>query len=102
MPNKYVNGTCSLPQDLNRTTRRVSRDATIELDCKCYDAPMQFIGQKVEVRYLPDTSEKTWVFAEGKRYPIRLTDRVENGKTKRENQVAIDYGTALGGGKNVH
>ncbi len=69
---------------------------TIELDCKCYDAPMQFIGQKVEVRYLPDTPEKTWVFAEGKRYPIRLTDRVENGKTKRENQVAIDYGTAFG------
>lgn len=52
--------------------------------------------------YLPDAPEKTWVFAEGKRYPIRLTDRVENGKTKRKNQVAIDYGTALGGGKNVH
>ena len=35
-------------------------------------------------------------------HPIRLTDRVEDGKTKRENQVAIDYGTALGGGRNVH
>ena len=54
---------------------------------------------KYATRILP---KKTWVFAEGKRYPIRLTDRVENGKTKRENQVAIDYGTALGGGKNVH
>ena len=47
---------------------------------------MQLIGQKVEVRYLP----------------ARLTNRIENGKTKRENQVAIDYRTVLGGGKNVH
>lgn len=29
-------------------------------------------------------------------------NRIENGKTKRENQVAIDYRTVLGGGKNVH
>ena len=42
---------------------------------------MQLIGQKVEVR---------------------LTNRIENGKTKRENQVAIDYSTVLGGGENVH
>ena len=70
---------------LNRTTRRVSRDATVELDSLCYDAPMQFIGQKVEVRYLPDDPEKVWVFSEGKRYPMRLTNRVENGKAKRES-----------------
>lgn len=63
---------------------------------------MQLIGQKVEVRYLPDDPEKVWVFSEGKRYQARLTNRIENGKTKRENQVAIDYSTALGGGKNVH
>lgn len=87
---------------LNRTTRRISRDATLELDCRCYDAPMQLIGQKVEVRYLPDDPEKVWVFSEGKRYQARLTNRIENGKTKRENQVAIDYSTVLGGGKNVH
>ena len=87
---------------LNRTTRRVSRDATVELDCRCYDAPMQFIGQKVEVRYLPDDPEKVWVFSEEKRYPMRLTDRVENGKTKRANQVSIDYSAALGGGEDVH
>src|SRR5699024_12177788 len=33
---------------LNRATRRVSRDATVELDSRCYDAPMQFIGQRSE------------------------------------------------------
>lgn len=63
---------------------------------------MQFIGQRVEVRYLPDDPEKVWIFSEEKRYPVRLTNRIENGKTKRENQVAIDYSTVLGGGENVH
>lgn len=74
----------------------------MELDSRCYDAPMQFIGQKVEVRYLPEDPEKVWVFSEGKRYPMRLTDRVGNGKTKRENHVSINYSTALGGGEDVH
>ena len=87
---------------LNRATRRVSRDATVELDSRCYDAPMQFIGQKVEVRYLPDDPEKAWVFSEGKRHPMRLTNRAENGRTKRKNQVSIDYSTVLGGGEDVH
>lgn len=41
---------------------------------------MQLIGQKVEVRYLPDDPEKVWVFSEGKRYQARLTNRIENGK----------------------
>ena len=77
-------------------------DATVELDSRCYDAPMQFIGQKVEVRYLPDDPEKAWVFSEGKRHPMRLTDRAENGRTKRKNQVSIDYSTVLGGGEDVH
>ena len=74
----------------------------MELDSRSYDAPMQFIGQKVEVRYLPDDPEKVWVFSEGKRYPMRLTARAENGKTKRKNQVSIDYSTVLGGGEDVH
>ena len=51
---------------------------------------------------LPDDPEKVWVFSEGKRYPMRLTDRVENGKTKRANQVSIDYSAALGGREDVH
>ena len=67
----------------------------MELDCRCYDAPMQLIGQKVEVRYLPDDPEKIWVFSEGKRYQARLTNRIENGKTKRENPVAIDCTKSL-------
>ena len=38
---------------MNRISRRVNNDATISIDKVSYDVPMQFIKQKVEVRYLP-------------------------------------------------
>lgn len=87
---------------LNRVIRRVGRDATIQLDSRCYDAPMQFIGQKIEIRYLPGEPEKVWAFEAGQRFEMRLTNRVENGRSKRQNQPSIDYGTVLGGERNVH
>lgn len=75
----------------NRLIRNVNRDATIHMDGKVFDAPMQFIGQKVEVRFLPGETEGAYILFGGEHYPLRLTDRVANGKTKR-NTVGIDYG----------
>jgi transposase InsO family protein len=76
---------------MNRITRKVNLDATISIDSLYYDVPMQFIRSRVEVRFLPDKMEDAYVFFEGKHYPIRLTNRVENGRTKRSNNHAIDY-----------
>lgn len=36
----------------------------------------------------------------GIHYPLRLTDRIANGKTKQEKVTVIDYGKE--GGKDVH
>lgn len=41
----------------NRIYRRVNRDATIHLMNTVYDAPMQFIGLNVEVRFLPGQAD---------------------------------------------
>ena len=76
----------------NRITRKVNRDATVHFDRAVYDAPMQFIGQKVEVRFLPGDPQSAYILYGGQHYPLRLTDRVANGKTKREKTVQIDYG----------
>lgn len=76
----------------NRIYRRVNRDATIHLMNTVYDAPMQFIGQKVEVRFLPGQADGAYVLYGGEHYPLRLTDRVENGRTKRDNGLSIRYG----------
>lgn len=75
----------------NRLVRKVNRDATVHMDGNVYDAPMQFIGQKVEIRFLPGAEPDAYILFGGEHYPLRLTDRVANGKTKR-NSVGIDYG----------
>lgn len=84
----------------NRAIRNVNKDATIHLLNECYDAPMQFIGQKVEVRFLPGDAQSAYILYGGQHYPLRLTDRVANGRTKRQTAMAIDYGKE--GDGNVH
>lgn len=80
----------------NRITRKVNNDACISIDGTYYDAPPQFIGMKVEVRYLPGQMEDAYIYYEALHYPIRATDKVANGKTKRNNLPAIDYSRAGG------
>lgn len=84
----------------NRVVRNVNRDATVHLLNECYDAPMQFIGQKVEVRFLPGDTGSAYILYSGQHYPLRLTDRVANGRTKRQTALAIDY--AKEGSQDVH
>jgi len=76
---------------MNRVTRKVNLDSTISIDSVYYDVPMQFIRSKVEIRYLPDRMQEACIFFEGRKYPIRQTNRVENGRTKRDNAHSIDY-----------
>lgn len=76
----------------NRIVRKVNRDATVSIASTWYDVPMQFIGQKVEIRYLPGDMESAYLLSKGTRYPLHVTNRVENGKIRRNHPVSIDYG----------
>lgn len=84
---------------LNRITRKVRKDATISIKTVTYDAPMQFIDQKVEIRFRPGEMDSAFILFEGKHYPLRLTDKNENCHTKRQNGPSIDYSKI--GGTNV-
>lgn len=75
---------------LNRITRRVKKDSTVSIDRVSYDVPMQFIGQSVGIRYQPDDMSMAFILFDGKHFPIRQANRVENCHTKRHN-VEIDY-----------
>jgi transposase InsO family protein len=77
---------------MNRIYRRVRNDATVTVDNTLYDVPMQFIRSRVEIRYMPDEMESAYILDEGINYPIRKTNKVENGKTKRNNSYSISYG----------
>lgn len=79
---------------LNRISRKVRKDSTISIDKVCYDVPMQFISAKVDIRFLPDDMDSAFILFDGKRFPIRKTNRNDNCHTKRNNLPSIDYSKA--------
>ncbi len=80
----------------NRVIRKVNKDATVSIDSRSYDVPMQFISMKVEIRFLPDDMAAAFIFYDKERFPIRLTDKNDNCRTKRNNQPVLDY-SKIGG-----
>ena len=60
---------------------------------------MQFIGQRVEIRFRPGEMDSAMIVYEGERFPIRVTNKNENCRTKRQNGPSIDYSKI--GGSNV-
>jgi len=84
---------------LNRIRRKVRKDSTVPIDKVSYDVPMQFIDQKVEIRFRPGEMDSAVIVYEGERFPIRPTNKNENCRTKRQNGPAIDYSKI--GGANV-
>jgi len=84
---------------MNRLRRKVKNDATLSLQNVQFDAPMQFIRQTVEVRFLPDNLSDAYIFDNGMRFPLKVTDKQANSKVKRENWPTIDY--SKGGDLNV-
>lgn len=84
----------------NRVTRKVNNDSCITIDGICYDAPQQFIGMKVDVRYLPDRMSEAYILYEGQHFPVPATDKAANCHTKRNNNLAkIDYSKEVADGR---
>ena len=83
----------------NRTTRKVNNDSCITIDGVWYDVPPQFIGSKVEIRYLPDRMEDAYILYGDTRFPISQTNKNENARTKRNNSFpTIQYSSEGGEG----
>jgi hypothetical protein len=76
---------------MNRVIRKVNNDSTISINAISYDVPFQFIRMKVEVRYLPDNLKNAYILYDGNKFSIRPTNKIENSRTKRENNLSIDY-----------
>ena len=75
---------------LHRQQCRVSNAATIKLKGFEYETPQQFIGSKINVRYLPTDLSKLFIFSTDHKllhtiYPVK---KVDNSKIKR---TSIDY-----------
>lgn len=81
---------------LNRIYRKVRKDSTVSIEKVSFDAPMQFIDQKVEIRFRPGDMDSAFILCDDECFPLRLTDKNENCHTKRQNGSPIDY-SKLGG-----
>jgi len=81
---------------MNRVTRKVKNDSTLSLETQQFDAPMQFIRQTVEVRFLPDRISEAYIFENGTRFPLKLTDKQANSRVKRLNYPTVDYSRDAG------
>lgn len=81
---------------LNRIVRKVRKDSTVSIDKVSYDVPMQFIDQKVEIRFRPGEMDSAMIIYDNERYPLRVTDKNENCHVKRNNGPSLDY-SKLGG-----
>jgi transposase InsO family protein len=76
---------------MNRITRKVKNDSTLSIQNTQFDAPMQFMRQSVEVRFLPNRLSEAYIFDNGNRYPLKLTDKQANSKVKRNSGPTVDY-----------
>jgi len=76
---------------MNRVMRKVKNDSTLSIETVQFDAPMQFMRQTVEVRFLPDRLSEAYIFDNGKHFPLKLTDKQANSRAKRESWPTVDY-----------
>jgi transposase InsO family protein len=83
---------------MNRIVRKVRNDATLSLHNTQFDASMQFIRQTVEVRFLPDRLSEAYIFDNGRRFPLKLTDKQANSRAKREDWPTVDYSKGAAAG----
>ena len=68
---------------LHETTRKVNGDSTVLIENQLFDVP------SVIIRYNPRTFEGTYLYdvSQNKKVPLKRTDRVENGRTRREEII---------------
>ncbi|MCL2112308.1 MAG: DDE-type integrase/transposase/recombinase [Clostridiales bacterium] len=83
---------------MNRLVRKVRNDSSLSLLNRQFDAPMQFMRQTVEVRFLPDDLANAYIFDKGARYPLKLTDKQANSRVRRENWPTVDYSKGVAPG----
>ena len=74
---------------LHETTRKVNGDSTVLIENQLFDVPSVYIGIRVIIRYNPRTFEGTYLYdvSQKKKVSLKRTDRVENGKTRREEII---------------
>ncbi len=79
---------------LYRVNRKVKNDATVSIDNKLYEVPVQYVGNKINIRYDPTNEEKAFIFSENgeKLDEILRVNKIDNSKIKRgKKKSTVDF-----------
>lgn len=68
----------------NHIIRNVNNDSCISIDGAYYDSPEQFISMTAELSFLSPGIENADILYDSVNFPIRVTNKVANGKTNVE------------------
>lgn len=78
---------------MNIVTRKVAKDATIRIEQVLFDVPMEYIGQKVIIKWNPGYLDYVWLVKEDNSlFKLTPTDKVKNSCSPRiKSQYAVNY-----------
>lgn len=79
---------------LFRVERCVKNDATISLNNDLYQVPMQFIGQRIHIRFDPTTPAKAYIFSSNGKCieSISHVNKIDNSSICRaQNVKPLDF-----------
>lgn len=66
--------------------RRVNNDATIKLNSEISETFQQYIGQQVQIKYMPDLSH-VYLYINDEYIEIKKVNKVENSRIKRNEPL---------------
>ena len=69
---------------LKREYRKVKHDGTISVNCNLYEVPAQLIGEKIQIRFDPETFEEILIYKEDLFLGLaKKVNFADNAKVKR-------------------
>ncbi len=74
---------------LHEETRKVNGDSTVTIKNILFDVPSEYLYMKVIIRYDPQSFSTIYIndVANHKKIPLKQTDKIENGKTRRTDII---------------
>ena len=76
---------------LHKVVRRVKSDSTISLNSIIYEAPQQFVGKYITIKYNPEDMSKLYIYNDKNErlHIVKSVDKISNSKYKRQDIVSF-------------
>ncbi|WP_427338303.1 Mu transposase C-terminal domain-containing protein [Caloranaerobacter sp. DY30410] len=74
---------------LYRVIRKVKNDSTVSIQNILFETPLEYVGQKINIRYDPSSMDKAYIFSDDGNlldtiYPVK---KIDNSKIRRNQNI---------------